>query len=257
MKIETVLSPAEFDGLADRDLGGTVCLVFDILRATTTMTTALERGALAIRPVREIAEALAWREGDPSALLAGERHGKRILASETGSIDFDLGNSPREFTRERVAGKSIIITTTNGTRALAACAGARGVFPVSFLNLEAAAAHVADLKPEKLLLVCAGTGEEPAYEDAMAAGAACDWFLQHGPKLELTDASTMAWQVWCVSMDDLPRAIRFSKNGRRLLAEPDLAADVPLCLLQNTSRIVAEMTSGVIRTVAGGGKSAK
>jgi 2-phosphosulfolactate phosphatase len=249
MKLETVLSPAEFACLPDRDLGAAVCLVFDILRATTTMTTAFDRGAESIRPVREISEALAWRERDPSVLLAGERNGKRILAAETGSVDFDLGNSPREFTPQRVGGRRIVMTTTNGTRALAACDGAWAVFPASFLNLEAVAGRAADLRPKRVQLVCAGTGEEPAFEDILAAGAACDWFLQYVPGVELSDSSTVAWQIWTIHMDNLPGAMRFSKNGRRLLAEPDLAGDVPLCLLQNTSRVVAGMESGLIRPV--------
>ncbi|MDB6057229.1 MAG: hypothetical protein JWO95_1073, partial [Verrucomicrobiales bacterium] len=76
------------------------------------MVTALGNGAEAIMPVSEIAEAMALARKNPGALLAGEREGFRIRAAQTGSVDFDLGNSPREFTRERVGGKKIVITTT-------------------------------------------------------------------------------------------------------------------------------------------------
>src|SRR6185503_15623988 len=101
--LEILFTPAEFATLDQRDLSQTSCVVFDILRATTTMVTALANGAKAIIPVAEISEALAIRRREPEVLLAGERDGLRIRAAQTGSIEFDLGNSPREFRAERVA----------------------------------------------------------------------------------------------------------------------------------------------------------
>src|SRR5689334_12937954 len=118
--LEVLFAPAEFVALRERDLRDTVCVVFDVLRATSSMVTALANGAEAIIPVSEIAEALAIQERNPRVLLAGERDGVRIQSALTGGIAFDLGNSPREFTRENVSGKTIVITTTNGTRALRA-----------------------------------------------------------------------------------------------------------------------------------------
>jgi 2-phosphosulfolactate phosphatase len=109
--LEVLFTPAEFSALSGRDLSEVHCIVFDVLRATSTMLTALANGASAIFPVREIPEALKLRAAHPSALLAGERDGVRIRAAQTGGVDFDLGNSPREFTRERVAGREIIMTT--------------------------------------------------------------------------------------------------------------------------------------------------
>ena len=122
MHIDTILSPLELPALARRDLRGTACVVFDILRATSTFVTALHHGAAAIIPVNEIAEAVAMRQAKPELLLAGERDGLRIRAGQSGGVDFDFGNSPREFTPERVRGKTIVSTTTNGTRALSSCA---------------------------------------------------------------------------------------------------------------------------------------
>src|SRR5437899_60286 len=122
--LEVLFAPAELSGLAERDLGQTVCVVFDVLRATSSMVMALSNGASAILPVEEIAHALSVRASDPKVLLAGERQGTRIEARLTGGIEFDLGNSPREFTSDKVRRKRIVMTTTNGTRALAACAGA-------------------------------------------------------------------------------------------------------------------------------------
>ena len=116
-----------------------MCVVFDVLRATSTFVTALHNGAKAIVPVSEISEALAFRRKQPDVLLGGERDGVRIRAAQTGGIDFDLGNSPREYTPEKVRGRTIVSTTTNGTRALRACAGAKTVLAASFLNLTATA----------------------------------------------------------------------------------------------------------------------
>ena len=99
--IEVLFSPAEFEALIGRDLSQTVCVVFDVLRATSSMTTALGNGAAGIIPVATIDEALSWRKKDPGTLLAGERDGLRIRRDLTGSIDFDFGNSPREFLAER------------------------------------------------------------------------------------------------------------------------------------------------------------
>ena len=122
--VEVLLTPTELDPIAARDIEQTTCVVFDVLRATSTLVAALHHGAREIRVVGRIEEALALRAADPSLLLAGERGGRRILRALTGSIDFDLGNSPREFVPETVAGRSIVITTTNGTRALQACQSA-------------------------------------------------------------------------------------------------------------------------------------
>ena len=135
--IEVLFSPAEYSVLADRNLSGTACVVLDILRATTTMMTALANGAEGVIPVLEISEAVALKEQRPDVLLAGERNGLRIGADQAGGTDFDLGNSPREFTPERVRGKTIVMTTTNGTRALRACAHADTVLIGAFLNLRA------------------------------------------------------------------------------------------------------------------------
>src|SRR6266496_4628461 len=111
--IEVLFSPAESSALAQRDLGRTACVVLDILRATTSMMAALANGAEAIVPVAEISEALAIKEERPEVLLAGERNGLRIRADQTGGVDFDLGNSPREFLADKVRGKTIVMTTTN------------------------------------------------------------------------------------------------------------------------------------------------
>ena len=172
--IEVLFAPAEYARLNERDVRQTVCVVFDVLRATSTMVTALGHGATAIVPVAEIAEALSLRQRQPEVLLAGERDGVRIAGHLTGGIGFDLGNSPREFTAARVGGRTIAMTTTNGTRALRACAPAKAVLLGSFLNLRATAEFIEQQDPLHLLLVCSGTLDQAAYEDVLGAGALCD-----------------------------------------------------------------------------------
>lgn len=261
MNIETILSPAELSQLAGRDWRGTACVVFDILRATSTFVTALNHGATAIIPVSEISEAIARRREQPEFLLAGERDGVKIRAAQSGGVDFDFGNSPREFRPEAVRGKTIVSTTTNGTRALRACAGSPCVAAAAFLNLTATAKFLRTKKFSHLLLVCAGTGESVADEDVLAAGALIE-LLQNSPSVPrsgegennycgLDAASEMARQQFATARTKLTAVIGNSQNGRRLLANPDLCADVAFCAQRDVYDLVAVMSAdGALRTSA-------
>ena len=255
MKIETILSPAELPALARRDLRQTACVVFDILRATSTFVTALANGAKEIIPASEIAEALDFKEKSEGILLAGERDGMKIRAAQTGGIDFDLGNSPREFTRETVAGTSIVATTTNGTRALRACAAAKLVLAGSFLNLRATAEFIRRANPAALLLVCAGTGEEAALEDVLGAGAICVLLGTNPDEDELSDSALVAEQLFQRAEKDLLGAASRSRNARRLLAMPELKDDVAFCLQRDIFNFAAVMRDGRIarRETSSGG----
>ena len=250
-RLDVSFTPAEFTALSRKDLRETVCVVFDVFRATSTMMTALANGAKEIRPVSEIEEALAIRQSHPGVLLAGERNGLRILAAQTGSIDFDLGNSPREFTPEKVRGKTIVMTTTNGTRALQACAAARSTLIGSFLGLRAIAVWIGQHAPRDLLLVCSGTVDQAAYEDALAAGALCDLIWPSYSTGKVSDSSQIARQIYLVSQDNLLLAAQNGRNGRRLLANPELRDDVSLCLQRDTIGFLAELCKdGPVRRLA-------
>jgi 2-phosphosulfolactate phosphatase len=236
--LEVLLTPADFEAIAGQDLADTTCVVFDILRATSTIVTALDAGAEAVIAVPDIPSALAWRRRRPDVLLGGERHGVRIGPELTDGIAFDLGNSPREHTRDRVAGRTIVTTTTNGTRALSACAGAPTVLAAAFLDLGATADRLREWRPARLLLVCSGTDDEAAYEDVLAAGALADRLWDHHGA-DASDAAHLARTAWLAAKDDLPGAMRHSRNARRLLSIPDLAGDVAACLAIDTSETVA------------------
>ena len=236
MNIDTILTPAELPALARRDLRGTACVVFDILRATSTFVTALQNGAQAVIPVSEIAEAVARRQQSPDVLLAGERDGVKIRAAQSGVIDFDFGNSPREFRPEKVRGKTIVSTTTNGTRALRACAGAKIILASSFLNLAATAKYLNASPPEEILLICAGTGEGVALEDVLAAGALAG--LVGG---DHSDATEIASRTFLSAKNDLAAVIAGSQNARRLLAIPELRADVAFCSQRDVFNLAASL----------------
>jgi len=241
MNIEVLFTPAEYDALAGRDLSGCACVVFDVLRATSVFVTALHRGAAAIVPVASIPEALTMRQKMPDALLAGERDGLRIRAAQTGGIDFDLGNSPHEYTPGKVRGKTIVSTTTNGTRALRACASATTVLASSFLNLGATAVFLERTAPERVLAICAGTGEGAALEDALAAGALCELVVAENEQVELSDSARIAMASWVQAKSDLTVTVCESKNASRLLAMPGLRDDVAFCLQRDIHPLIARM----------------
>jgi 2-phosphosulfolactate phosphatase len=219
MKIDAILSPAELPALARRDLRDTACVVIDVLRATSTFVTALHNGAKAVIPVAEISEALAIRQKQPDVLLGGERDGVKIRADQTGGGDFDLGNSPREYTPEKVRGQTIVSTTTNGTRALRACAGAKTILAASFLNLTVTAKFLRQLQPVELLLVCAGTRENMADEDVLTAGALCeilDASLAPSPPMKLVAADVSPLHLIQSNVRaDSRRLLRFRGSKRK------------------------------------------
>ncbi len=249
VNIEVLLSPAAYQARRERGFAGATCVVFDVLRATSVMITGLANGARSFIPVEEISEALAWRARQPDVLLAGERDGLRITNANGSGTDFDLGNSPREYVRARVAERDIVTTTTNGTRALRACASAEAVLVGSFLNLAATAQWLGPRTSRKLMLVCAGTGELPALEDILAAGALVKLLTQANAAIELSDAARSTLLAYQAAADQLEETVEAGRNGARLLANPDLRDDVKFCLQQNVYPLVAVLgRDGKIRT---------
>ena len=242
MRVEIVLTPAEIALLPQQDLTAATCVVFDVLRATSTMLTALAHGARRIYPVRTVEEARELRLRLPDALLGGERHGLRLEG-------FDLGNSPLEYTAGRVAGRDIVMTTTNGTVALQACAGAATVHAGAFLNLAALAAALGSpaSAPEVLYLVCAGSGPEFALEDGLAAAALLSRLRPDPP---LPDAARLLEALHQADGQDPLRILQSSSNGRRL-AEIGLAGDVEYCAQVSRCDVLATMREGILQRDAG------
>lgn len=245
--LEVLFSPAEYQSRRPDGFAGSVCVVFDVLRATSVMITGLANGARGFVPAAEIPEAIALRAKYPTALLAGEREGLKITAARSGGVEFDLGNSPREYLPERVRDRTIISTTTNGTRALRACAAARVVAVASFLNLAATARWLTQLAPPYVCLICAGTGEFAALEDVLCAGALCDAL----PESARDDSAIVAHQAYLEMKGRLLAAVAGARNGRRLMANANLRPDVEMCLRRDTCDFVATLDAeGMVCRVA-------
>ena len=244
--IEVLFSPAEYHARRNGGFAGSVCVVFDVLRATSVMVTGLANGAAGFIPLEEIPEAINTRARHPDALLAGERNGLRITAELSGGVEFDLGNSPREYIADKVRTRTIISTTTNGTRALRACTSAPAVAIASFSNLNATAEWLLRSSPQRISLICAGTGELTALEDLVCAGALADALTE----ATLEDSAMIARSAYRESNPNLLEAISVSQNARRLLATPELAPDVEFCLRRDVYEFVAVLgPDGVVRKV--------
>src|SRR5271165_5968987 len=160
--IQVALCPSEIRRISATDLTDTTAVVFDVLRATSSIITGLDSGVDSIIPVRTLEEARTLKEKNPSLLLAGERGGLPPKG-------FDFGNSPEEFQNSK--GRTVVLTTTNGTAAIESVKSAQSVLIGALLNIDALANYLFTHRPTNLLLVCAGTGEEFSLEDAIAAGA--------------------------------------------------------------------------------------
>ncbi len=153
----------------------------------------------------------------PNALLGGEREGKRING-------FDFGNSPAEYTPERVAGRTVIFTTTNGTRALHRCLGAGRVLIGAFVNLSTVCRLLRD--EPRVDLVCSGTGGEISRDDALVAGAIADRLMaeQSSPIYDLNDQARLCREAWRAVTSGEPAsaviaaALKDTQGGRNLIA---------------------------------------
>ena len=198
---------------------GATTVIIDVLRATSTLTQALANGASRVIEATTVDEAFALREKNSGSLMCGEREGRIIPG-------FDLGNSPFEYTSQRVKGRSLIFASTNGSQALRLAAGRTRVL-AAFVNLSAV---VARLRGEReVVIVCAGKLGEPAVEDMACAGLLVRRLRDHGGRPE-GEAATSAER----DAPDDPSAIRAlvegSEHGRylRSLGE-EFARDVTWC----------------------------
>ena len=176
--------------VAEEELAGGVVVVIDVLRATTTIVTAMAAGASEVIPRATVEEARAEAARlDPRhTLLGGERHALRIDG-------FDLGNSPAEYTPERVAGRSIVFTTTNGTRAMARCGRAGRVLLGAFVNASAVLEKIAGA--DRVNLLCAGTDGGMSNDDVLFAGMLVARLQQRGGAIARLNAQAItAAETW-------------------------------------------------------------
>lgn len=219
--------------LEEEELKGRTAVVIDTLRATSVMVTALAHGLRDIRCVLEPEEALMLKEGDSSLLLGGERNALRIPG-------FDLSNSPLEYTGDRVEGRSLIMTTSNGTRTLLKTAGASDVLIGSVLNAAAVAREAFSLGRD-IIFINAGTGGEFSLDDFITAGAILN---------ELPGEAALSDLAWAALLlrnahPDLHSALKGSLHYRKL-QDLGFQADLDWCLSPNRFDIAPRYRDGQV-----------
>jgi len=212
MKLDVVFTPA---GLTPTEVQGRTVFVVDVLRATTAICAALHHGARAMIPVASTEEALRLAQtiGSTDVLLAGEKNCVRIPG-------FHLGNSPLEMTEAVVRGKTIVVTTSNGTRALLASQGAAAAYPACAGNLSLAGerAREAIERDHDLLIICAGRDGAFSLDDAYCAGRLAAAALgAPRPRRGLNDAAIASLDLVRRYGDNWDRPLLYSRAGRELI----------------------------------------
>jgi 2-phosphosulfolactate phosphatase len=207
------------------DIEGSIVVIIDIFRATTSICYGIENGAEAIIPVSQVAECSAYREKGMDYLLAAERDGKVVEG-------FDFGNSPFSYTAEKVSGKTIVLTTTNGTHALHLSIKAKRIVIGSFLNLTALCNWL-KTQNEDILLVCAGWKNNFNLEDTLFAGAVAYQLKHHKPD----DAAIAALDLYILAKDNLDGYLKKTSHSERL-KQLGIEADIAFCLNVDTTKAI-------------------
>ena len=213
--IEVCLTPAL---LHLYNIENSIVVVIDILRATSSITYGIDNGAEAIIPVAHVEDCLAY--ADKGFLLAAERNGEVV-------VGYDFGNSPFSYTQEKVAGKTIVLTTTNGTKALhMAQERAHKVVIGSFLNLTSLCDWL-KTQDKNVLLLCSGWKDNFNLEDTLFAGAVVN--VLRNDFTHSDDACVVAEDMYLMAKDDLRTYLHKSSHSHRLAAL-NIEEDVKFCL---------------------------
>ncbi|MEF8815573.1 MAG: 2-phosphosulfolactate phosphatase [Salinibacter sp.] len=208
--------------ISEGDVQDRTVVVIDVLRACSTIVTALDRGARAVMPVPDMAQAGKIASNlDPDVYrLGGERNGEKIEG-------YHLGNSPSEYTREAVEGRDVILNTSNGTQALEQAKKADTLVAACFLN----AGRVVDFvrqTAEAVTIVCAGRQNRLALEDTLCAGLLLDRLWDGDEPYPVTDSAHTAYTLYHTDRNDLNSALR-GANHAEWLAQQDRTADLDYC----------------------------
>jgi 2-phosphosulfolactate phosphatase len=231
------------DAVVPARLAGATALVIDVLRASTTIVTALGSGAAYVVPVQTVEDARARKAAlGAAAILAGERGGDPPEG-------FDLGNSPLEFTAGRVRDRAIVLTTSNGTRALTAARGAAAVGVAALVNAGAAAAW-ASAQGRDVVLICSGELGAPSLEDEACAGVLVARLVADVPDAILTPPASAAHALGRRYGKDLA-ALAADAPHARGLAGKGRAGDVAFCLALDTTTVVPTLLPNVDKLVRG------
>jgi len=212
------------------DLENSIAIIIDVFRASNTIIQALSNGAKKIMPVTEIDLAWQLKEKFPEFLLGGERNSIKIEG-------FELGNSPLEYTKSKVLNKSIVLATSNGSKALKKAEKAKHIFVASFANISAIVKKIDNLESD-IAIVCSGTLGTPSLEDTLAAGKIID-NLKTKERFTLNDYAYLALGSYQTYQGKIYETILKSRNGLRLqnLNKMD---DIEHCTLEDITDIVPE-----------------
>ncbi len=234
MKIDLAFTPFE---LEKKEIEGKAVVVIDSLRATSTMITAFENGCTGFIPVSTIEEArnLAENLKDPNTLLGGERRARPLEG-------FQVGNSPRDYCADKVQGKMVIMTTTNGTRALVAARRAAEVFIGAFLNLSAVCLRLKE-SGRDIVIACSGEKNLFCLEDFVCGGAMVACLEKSGIPLMLTDAARAAKILYEHFSPNICGMLEDSEWGQYLECI-GLGEDVRICAQVDSSRLVPVYRDG-------------
>jgi len=218
--------------IKSKELTGKLVVVIDILRASSTIVTALVQGCWGFVPIfsPDQVEEKARQFEKEEVLLGGERGGRKIKG-------FNLGNSPREYKREMVKDKIVIFSTTNGVKTLEMVKSASEIIIGSFLNLQAVANYCANYKGD-ILLICAGTEGQFSLEDSVCAGMLVNFLKEKFPKIyQETDANLTAQILYKRFSKNILEMLRKSQHGQ-YLQKIGLGKDLVFCSQENIFNIV-------------------
>jgi 2-phosphosulfolactate phosphatase len=230
VKLDVFMSPHE---LQPGDTQGRVVAVIDVLRASTTIAVALANGAKTVVPVEDVDEAITRSKQFEKSQVrtAGER---RMLPIP----GFDMGNSPLEFTPPAVSGCTVIMTTTNGTRALMSLQGARDIVVASYVNHAAVSAMLrAAARSNDISIVCAGTEGHFSLEDAACAGRYVRSITQASASITPDDAARACALIDGRYGDNIAEIFKESSHGRAL-AEAGFGDDLLACAQLDSHPVV-------------------
>jgi 2-phosphosulfolactate phosphatase len=245
MKIDLLFTPSGTSELFFRDK---VVVVIDVLRAGTSIITALNSGAREVIPVASVENAVKISGslfGDV-VLRCGEREGKIIPG-------FNLGNSPREYTPEAVHNKSLIFTSTNGSLAMVKAKFARQIVIASFVNLSVVVDHLVK-QNEDFIIMCAGQDHNFCLEDVVCGGMIIQEIEKRKVKTKLTDSALATRIIGKSFARSILKMMRESDHGRYLISI-GYGEDLKVCSDIDTIPLLPVVSNGVIKRISAGGRS--
>ena len=237
MNIKLFLTPEDFK---PSDLKGKAAVVIDVLRASSSIVTAFQNQCHQIIPVAEVetARKLAASQSKDTTLLCGEREGRKIAG-------FHLGNSPNEYTLQRVKNKTIIFTSTNGSRLLTKTKQAEATIVAGFLNITAVVSYLTRLDLDVAIL-CAGSYGQFSLEDTVCGGLiGAQLFKQFDKKLVFEDLMLAAMLLSQKFENDTIKMLRLAKHGRYLISI-GFQNDLVTCAQLDSIDIVPVFQNGLI-----------